>query len=576
MKRVLAAVLAAILPTMSAAAQDITESMLFLAGESDAENLSEEIVEKYEALASRPLRINTASRQALFSSGLLSAYQVASILDYRSRSGDILSAAELSLVDGFGEETAEALRPFVSFWSPRLPGAVDSEGHVADGTIMAKTQWREGGWTYGTKAKVIIGDAFEAAGAARTVFADKKAFPPSSYSFHAAAFGRIGTIVIGDFSARFGQGLVLWNGFSMSGVSSVSSFARRPSGISPSWSFSGNSNRGAAVESSVGHFTLSAFAGLPGLRERMEQGKKQPVSLSPGANIAWLTRYGQVSATWTCLTDTTLTRLEGAKASLDWRFCIKGVDIFGEGAVDFRNGVPAGLAGSIIPLSDKFRLAVLCRYYSESYDGDGAGGIRSASKTSDEFGAAAGFEFPGFGITADWASRLSGGKSQLKIVANGEVAISKTLKTKFRGTYRLKEPGNESRIDIRDDFCWAQGRLMANSRVEWVKCVENAWLGYLEGGFKDENNTAWLRFSVFKVDEWEDRIYVYERNAPGNFTVPARYGRGCSLSFYCGRKWSIGRSVLKTWLRATRVSYPWNEKKKPGVTGLGFQVQYEF
>ena len=36
---------------------------------------------------------------------------------------------------------------------------------------------------------------------------------------------------------------------------------------------------------------------------------------------------------------------------------------------------------------------------------------------------------------------------------------------------------------------------------------------------------AYFRWTVYKVDNWDDRIYVYERDLPGMFTSPAAYGR---------------------------------------------------
>jgi hypothetical protein len=84
------------------------------AGVSGLEDLDEYDIELYWALLSSPVRINVEGPDRLVSSGLLSAFQSASLLDYRERHGDILSLAELSSVDGFTSDVVDALAPFIS------------------------------------------------------------------------------------------------------------------------------------------------------------------------------------------------------------------------------------------------------------------------------------------------------------------------------------------------------------------------------------------------------------------------------------------------------------------------------
>lgn len=558
---------------------DLIEAILALTGAADEESLDEEVVERYEALSQHPLKINTASRQVLLSSGLLDAYLVASLMEYKSVHGDILSAAELAQVDGFAS-MAESLRPFISFYSPRLPGVVGERTGI-DGALMTRAGLQGDEWSYSLKTKVIVGERWQAALASRSVYADAEKFPPSSYSFHVALNGNRALLIAGDYSTRFGQGLSLWSGFTMNGLQNPASFSKRPSGLSPSWSFSEASHRGAAGEISFGHFTLTAFAAFPGLRKRMENlagsgKKKPPVSLSPGANLAWFMRRGQVSASLFARTDTSFQKLDGTRASLDARFCLRGIDLFGEGVWDFRHSVFAALAGTSVPIGERVRLSALCRYYPEAYDSEGSGPARAWSKASDEIGAALGLSGYGIDFTADWAEKDSDGRRQFKALASGVLPLSQDLTAKFRATLRLRNYERNFRSDLRAELCMVRGRFLANCRAEWARCAESGWLGYAEAGYKDEALTAWLRFMAFRADSWDDRIYAYEHDAPGNFTVQACYGRGFSLSLYGAWKHRFRTSVLKAALRASLLSYPWNIKKKPGKAGLKVQLQYEF
>ena len=95
--------------------EGVLRAVLFLTGAADAEQLDETTLERFEAIAARPIRLNGASRRAL--AEILTPYQIAALDDYRHRYGDVLSVTELAQVDGFGKEMAEALSPFFSFAS---------------------------------------------------------------------------------------------------------------------------------------------------------------------------------------------------------------------------------------------------------------------------------------------------------------------------------------------------------------------------------------------------------------------------------------------------------------------------
>ena len=102
---------------------DVIRAALYLSGASSEEELDATVVDRLENLRGRPIKVNKPSRRAR---ELLSAYQIASLEDYRRNHGDILSCEELALVDGFNREAVVALRPFLSLDSEALPGSVDT------------------------------------------------------------------------------------------------------------------------------------------------------------------------------------------------------------------------------------------------------------------------------------------------------------------------------------------------------------------------------------------------------------------------------------------------------------------
>ena len=94
----------------------------------DPEDLSEEEVERLSILLERPIAINVVSEGVLNSCGIFTRYQVASLMDYRKRSGPCMSFMELSALNGFSDEFVERLKPFLSLEVlPDLKGRTSHE-----------------------------------------------------------------------------------------------------------------------------------------------------------------------------------------------------------------------------------------------------------------------------------------------------------------------------------------------------------------------------------------------------------------------------------------------------------------
>lgn len=537
-----------LLMVLAAPGPGFMDDVLTLTGAADEEAVGEEALERFSALESHPLPINLCGRERLISSGLFTPYQAASLLDYRSRHGDVLSVYELAAVDGFGERCARALGRFVSFDSKLQPGAL-SAGKSA-GEVLASVTGKKGAWKEGAKAKYSMPGKFGVAAAVRS-----DAGGEATYACHAAAYGKrhLGKLIVGDYNARFGQGLCLWSGFSTGGFMDPASFSRRPSGISGSWSYGSAGYRGVAADFSFGRLSVSAMTDFE--------------DHIPAGNITWYGRKWDVGVTY------------ADKLSADGRVSLGGIDVFGEIAADFGSSTIAGVAGMSIPVGES-RIGLLYRYYPENYSGQGSGAARAWSKTSDETGIAAAFSAGNFVTSLDLARRFSSGDSQLKFVASGQWSVGQRLMLKPKLTERLRDYGLGNRTELRADLVREQGRFRTTLRADGVYGRKFSFLSYLEQGFVTDWLSVYARGTLFFVDEWDDRIYCYERDAPGRFSVPAYYGRGYSFSLYGGWKRSFRKFRLKAYLRGDMVSYPWaspgQTKRKPGTAGLHFQTVLDF
>lgn len=613
MRRLALSCLSAMIAMLPAFPQDHIGSILYLTGASAPEELEAEALERFDALASRPVRINTASEARLVSSGLFSRYQAASIADYRRSSGDILSLAEFALVDGIGEEAARALAPFVSFETGAPPGRSSLEGGNVrtEALTRAQAQASEGEAVAGYALKLRSGDedrwllslamkrsgleiGKQAAGNA-----ERNLLAPDALSGSAAVYGRRrnGKVVLGDYNARFGQGLLLWSGFSLSGVQSAAAMDRHPSGLSPAWTLSPDAaHRGAAADIAIGRFVLSGF---------WSSGK------CLGANATWLARYGQLGLTLLgddpgeilrftqddngkevsegLMNASGILARTGTKLSGDWRWSLGKFDLFGEVVMDAsaNANVPAAasagafavVAGAAWNPAYQVRLAASVRSYPAAYTGALAGALRSSSRSSDERGAALALDCRKLSLTADAALHPSKGTSQLKGVAKYSPQLAERLSFSFRAVsrYRPRDP-YPSRNELR-------GEALAGSPDDGFslkglaavcRSAGTSWAAYLEAGYRKETGKgrfqAYLRGTAFKADRWEDRIYIYERDVPGAFSVPALYGRGCSASAAA----SLKRRHVSLHARAWATAYPGMAEKKPSKSGLKLQLQLSF
>lgn len=577
-------------------AQQLAEMELImkLEGVDSPEELDQYDVERMEDMLRRPIRINQASDLRMRESGLFSHYQMVSLSDYRSRHGDVLSFSELSAVDGFGKDFVDRIAPFISLESGRIPGSAkagDVTGHELTARASIKEDQAEGGaCSYGLKYRVEVSDRLAAGLAVSRPYQGAEAICGNvRLNFRQ---GR-GMLIAGDFNARFGQGLALWNGMGIGGLSSPSAFMKRASYLSPSSSFSGSqAMRGIAAGVALRHAKISSFIAL--------DGDAGMLKVMPAVNVSWFRRHGQAGITHYSqfATGPYGVYIPDIKTSADFASCIAGVDIFAECAYDWAFSAVAALAGAVIPVTDDIRMAVMLRYYPPTYSPTCSASARSTTKSSNEHSVSLSAEMKSGGWVSAAGSegyavssrRLSGTFSmdaayfpepkdgenvhdlQLKAATEWTLMALSTLKIKVRLSERVRSWGNMLRTDARADLAYSSGRLMMNLRMNAVWSSGLGLLGYAEAGYKSSECALYLRQGAFFVDDWDDRIYSYERDAPGSFSVPAYYGRGVWTALT--GSWRFARWG-RMYARASYKAYPFMIEKKPGRAELKLQFIFQ-
>ena len=531
----------------------------------DPEELSEDEVEQLSSLLKHPVLLNVSAEDVLNSCGLFTRYQVASLMDYRRRSGPCMSFMELAALNGFGEDFVRRIRPFVSLEvMPELSGRTSHE-------FTERLSWRyspgSNRYGYTSRYKLKVGEQLNASFSCNRSLDAGNFVPDGFCTSLQTRFRKIPmSLVVGDFNARFGQGLSLWSGSDFSSLNTPSAFMKRSFGVTPSSSYTGNNVlTGVAGEYSFGRWSLTAFAAAPGIKT--VKAKPEKLKLMPACNLTYGWMNGQVGVThyleFAGLNSEMY--IPAMKTSCDVALCLKGVDLFSELVFDWVGKNPAAVAGVISPIGDGGSVAAILKALEKEYDLAVSGSLKRRKVSGTVSGNLSLYTVPKVS-TQDRSL-------QFKFHTQWQYLFSEKWQLTVRLTERLRTWGQMFRTDLRSDLAWKSQVFSATYRINVLQCDGLSWLTYLEGGVKYGKFTSYLRQGFFVVDDWDDRIYAYERDVPGTYNVPAFYGRGMWTSLMTSWKPS---HWCRLYLRAGLTTYPFTEEKKPGKAELRFQSVFDF
>ena len=546
----------------------------------------EALVRYYEQLLRQPLNLNAATRLQLEETGLLTLFQLESLFAWRERYGAVRSATEWALVEGFSPETVARLQPFFSLGDP-------AERQQAAQTYTAKfrKKWKQAGFSLTTKAQ------YESQSLSLSAVLDND--PKERFPDFISLSARYNGFYAGDFTARFGQGLVLWKSFSLTAFGTPSAASRRGGGLQAYHStdesnffrgvgWSGGLGRPADCSDGLGRptgrgrlgqWTMSAFISRNAVDARLVDGRYTSIA----------TDGLHVSETEKAKRHTMHEYVAGGNVTLTrgrWRFGVTGVAyaydhpngrkvqdynryqqydglwgnlgadvygslgslrVFGEAAVD-AHGAPAVLAGALWSPSYEFETSLTFRCYVPSYIATHAGAYTSLSSVSNQVGGA-------------WAAQLIQGRWTLR--ANADLAWYPWKRYRqeagtwgFNGRIQLLRSftgGAEAEVQL----AWSS-RLKGRLRLSlpagdaWQLTVRSdANLGGA-AGYADVRwrpSRRWdlsARMTLWRTRDWDSRICFYERGVPQSFLVENYAGKG--IGAYLVAKYAPTRNV-EMWVK---------------------------
>ena len=600
--------------------------------------------------AQNPINLNQATREQMEKLPFLSDIQIENILSYVYQFGQMQTIYELQLVDGLDMTDIRRMLPFVLvgeagnmnkkiYWNDLLKygknevyfrldkGLETKEGYrflpeEDQNQIINNSESYLGNDLYNSlryrfhyKDRIQFGVTAEKDAGEQCWGTTHKGY--DFYSFHAQLnnFGKFKTIVVGDFRANFGQGLVLHSEFGVGKSSYVLNVTPRSSGLKKfSSTDENNFFRGGGATIRLGKFNLTSFYSNKMIdgdtvngtfqtvlktgyhRTLDELSKKHTVNQQIiGGNATYTNMNLQVGITAVhTMLDNRLTPdksvynyfyFSGKKQTtggISYRYRWKKLNLFGETAMT-DNGSMATLNGCYFSPISQMSLVTLQRYYSPEYDTFYASSFSETSRINNESGLYLGaevrpfrkwkfavyadsyrFPWPKYGIDAP-----SVGKDYL---LQADFAAKRNVIMYWRFKFEEKQTNfsNSSsvmpvivpskKISARYQLTYSYGNFSFKNVLDGnlVRKADSTWTyGVIVSQdvsyvFHSIPLKVDFRYQFFDALNYENRLYSYEKDVLYAFSIPMYYGLGSR--YYLNLQYDLNKN-LSLWFKIAQTVY---------------------
>ena len=597
-----------------------------------------------------PVNLNKATQNELEKLPFLSDTQVENILSYVYQHGSMQTIYELQLIEGLDMTDIRRMLPFVYageanasgkkiYWNDILKygknelyfrldkGLETKEGYrlLPDEDVnSSQTQPKSyaGNQLYNSlkyrfhyKDRILAGITAEKD--AGEQFWGKVHKGYDFYSFHAQLnnFGKFKTIVIGDFRANFGQGLVLHPEYSIGKSSFVLNVTSRNSGLKK-YSSTDESNffRGGGVTMQLRKFDLSVFYSNKMIdgdtvngtfstilktgyhRTTDELNRKHTVNQQIlGGNVTYSNINLQVGMTgvYTLLDNTLIpdrsvynyfyfSGNQQTTEGIFYRFRLKKLNLFGETAMT-GHAAMATLNGCTFNPVSQVSMVLLQRYYSPEYDTFYASSFSESSRINDETGYYLGVEVRpfrkwNFAAYAD-SYRFPWPKYAIDAPSIGKDYFFQsdfTLNRNVAMYWRIKFEEKQTNLSSSGTIMSVEVPVQKSSlRYNLTYSFGNfTFKNLLEGNLSRLGTADWthgimaiqdvgydftpvhlkidFRIQFFDAVSYENRFYSYERDILYAFSIPMYFGLGSR--YYLNVHYDLNRNV-SFWFKIAQTVY---------------------
>lgn len=632
-------------------------------------------------LAENPIQINRASKEQLDKLHFLSDYQIDNILYYNYRNNGMQTLYELQLVEGLDMTDIRMMLPFLTLGdataAPKEKLNLNNIFKYGKNELHFRidhTLEKREGYNYlpedtedaaEKNARKYVGDPFYNHLKYRFRYRDKIQFGVTAekdageqfwgdhnkgYDFYSAFFemknvGRIKTLVLGDYRANFGQGLIMRTDFSMGKSSYVMQVSPRASGLKK---FSSTAEydifRGAGATLRFGKLDVTAFysgkridadtidgkftsiikSGLH--RTQNDLAKKNTVLQQViGANINYSSLWFQLGATAyhtnfshelqarpTTYNTLYFSGKDQTVASINYKARWQRLSFFGETAITDRLATATTNGLSFYPTS-RVGLVALHRHFSKDYHVLFARTFSESARVNNETGFYIGTEilpFRYWKISAYADSyRFPWVKSQIESPSYGQdylIQADYSPKRNVNMYWRLKHESSmrnysdtitvtptltmQSKWQLRYQLNYSFGDFNFKNQIDangFDNEVDKKTYGFsalqdVSYQFRKIPLNLNLRMQAFDARNFNNRIYVYERDVLYAFSIPMNYGLGSryylNLKYDASEKLAFWLKLMQTVYADDRESQGSGNEEIPGnrKTDIRFLMRWKF
>ncbi len=619
-----------------------------LAGQDEDFNY-EELYENLALLLSHPADLNLITAEQLRTLYILNEMQVQAIMEYRKSAGPFVSLYELQSIPLIDRLTFERLISFVTITDQQTTlnktlfarifnernnylilrydrTLEDKVGYLnttteasryqgsADRLYMRFRTSRPGDFSLGFTAEKDAGEQIEWA-------PDRKQYGTGFISFHAQVLNKkkLKNLIIGDYQAQFGQGLVLGSAFGIGKNAEAVSTTRRASigfmpytsayeagyfrGVAASYQLSKSitlhgfySTRwrdGNLQSDSTGAWGISSLS-TTGLHRTASEMANQNTVQEQNAAAVFSFSHKRLDAGLTLhhtqfgiplqrdATPYNQFYFEGnanTNGSVYVNYTYRNMSLFSEAAYTFSKGASV-IAGSMMSLTSALDVALLYRNYSRNYHSFYSNAISENSTPQNEQALYWGWKYTfskkywtsgyfdwfrfewlryrGYSPSQghEWLLRFNYRPSRHVSFFAQMREENKIRNQSLESNLYTTSNGTKHNYWINADY-QATPTLSLRTRVQFSNYE---YAGSKTGGLaliqditiQKNKFTLNARYALFDTDDYDNRLYVFEKDVWLAFSFPAYYGVG--VRSYVLMQYSVSPAVV-LWLRWARTTY---------------------
>jgi hypothetical protein len=308
------------------------------------------------------------------------------------------------------------------------------------------------------------------------------------------------------------------------------------------------------------------------------KGKRLTVGVT-GVNYELSTDYTRALSTYNQFE---FSSRQNANIGIDYNFVYKNFNFFGEQSMS-QNGGLAFLNGAFVSLDPRLSLTMLYRNYQKNFQNMLSNGFAENTMAANEKGFFVGinakpfkkislsayydrFEFP-------WL------KYQVNAPSTGNdylAQINYTPSKKFDVYFRVRSRNKFKSTSIDEDIDFIVPLKQTNyrlnlsysilpslklkNRVELIDYkldnnkTQKGYVVYQDISYSKLGVpfSVTLRYALFQTDDYNSRVYAYENDMPGAYSIPAYYYKGSR--FYVLLDYNVTRNI-EVWVRYSQTVY---------------------